>query len=216
MLARAAENGKPRRGRPPRTEAQRRAHRGRLVDAAIDAIRERGPDVSIDDIATAAGVSKPVLYDEFGSRLGIADAIAVVVAERVERQVIDQLASGGAFDLEIAVRVFVRSLIDLIETEQAVYAFLVRSIRTPERGFLDNALLASIHERAALVVGLIAPGLPKAHLRVLTDGLFGFLFAAIESWQSAKKPRKNELIDTLTHVIRVGFSGVAAEVTAAR
>jgi AcrR family transcriptional regulator len=201
------------RGRPPRTDAQRHAHRSRLVEAAIDAIREHGPDLSIDDIAAAAGVSKPVLYDEFGGRLGIADAVAVVIAERIERQVIGRLAAGGAFDLGAAVRAFVEALVNLIDDEPSLYVFLVRSLRSPERGFLDNALLAVVHQRAAMVVGFIAPGMPEAHLRILTDGLFGFVFGAVESWQARKAPPKHELIDTLTDVIRIGFSGVAVQHT---
>jgi AcrR family transcriptional regulator len=207
---------KPRRGRPPRTEAQRRANRGRLVDAAIDAVREYGPDVTIDEIAAVAGVSKPVLYDEFGGRIGLADAIAVTFAERLERQVISQLTSGAPFDLETAVRAFVKAIVEVIEQEPSIYAFLVRSIRTPERGFLDNALVASIHERAAIVVGLIAPGLPEDQLRILTDGLFGFVFAAIESWKSSRRPKKDALIDTLTDVIRIGFGSIATDVTPGR
>jgi AcrR family transcriptional regulator len=49
-------------GRPPRTAEERAAQRTRLVDAAMAAIRTHGPDVSVDEIAAAAGVSKPVLY----------------------------------------------------------------------------------------------------------------------------------------------------------
>jgi AcrR family transcriptional regulator len=175
------------------------------------AIRDHGPDLSIDDIAAAAGVSKPVLYDEFGGRLGIADAIAVVVAERIERQVVGDLASGPSFDLDAAVRAVIEGLVGFIDAEPALYVFLVRAIRNPERGFLDNALLAVIHDRAKLVVGFIAPLVPDAHLRILTDGLFGFVFASVESWQATKEPDKAELIDTLTRVIRTGFGGVAPE-----
>ena len=71
--------------------------------------------------------------------------------------------------------------------------FLVRALRNPERGFLDNALVTVIHDRASTIVGFIAPGLPKAHLRILTDGLFGFVFASVESWQATKRPKKSEL-----------------------
>ena len=200
-----------RRGRPRRTDEERAVHRTRLVDAAIAAVRERGAEVSIDDLAAAAGVSKPVLYDEFGGRLGIADAIAVVVAERLERQVLADLAVSPTFDLAIGVRSVIEALVNFIDDEPELYVFLVRAIRNPERGFLDNALVTVIHDRASTVVGFIAPGLPTAHLRILTDGLFGFVFASVESWQATKKPKKRELIDTLTHVIRTGFAGVAEQ-----
>jgi AcrR family transcriptional regulator len=184
-----------------------------LVDAAIDAIRELGPDLSIDDIAAAAGVSKPVLYDEFGGRLGIADAISVVTIERLEREVLDDLAGGASFDLDAAVREVVEAIVDFVDAEPSIYSFLVRSIRSPERGFLDNALLAGIHERATLLMGVVAPGVPEAHLRVLTDGVFGFVFAAVESWQVRKAPAKQDLIEAVAEVIRVGMQAAAAQLS---
>jgi AcrR family transcriptional regulator len=199
-----------RRGRPPRSDEARAAHRTRLLEAAIAAIREQGPDVSVDDLAAAAGVSKPVLYDEFGGRLGIADAIALVVAEQIERQVLDVLAA-AAFDLEVAVRAVIEGLVDFIDDEPALHVFLVRSIRNPSRGLLDNALLTVMHERATVLVGFITPGVPEAELRILTDGLFGFVLASVESWQATKQPAKAELVDALTRVIRMGFGGVAPD-----
>jgi AcrR family transcriptional regulator len=198
-----------RRGRPPRTDEQRAAHRTRLVEATISAIRANGPDLSIDDMAAAAGVSKPVLYDEFGGRLGIADAIALVVAERLEGQVFAELAEKGGADLGVAIRAVIQALVDLVDEEPELYVFLVRAIRSPERGLLDNALLTVMHERSAQLVGFIAPGVPDAHLRVLTDGLFGFVLAAVESWHESGEPRKDELVDTLSGVIRTGFASVA-------
>jgi hypothetical protein len=69
--------------------------------------------------------------------------------------------------------------------------------------------VAGIHERSTMLVGVVAPGLSEAHRRVLTDGLFGFVFGAVESWQARKAPAKDELIDALTGVIRVGFREVS-------
>jgi AcrR family transcriptional regulator len=179
------------------------------VEATISAIRAKGPDLSIDDMAAAAGVSKPVLYDEFGGRLGIADAIALVVAERLEGQVFAELAEEGGADLAVAIRAVIQALVDLVDGEPELYVFLVRAIRSPERGLLDNALLTVMHERSAQLVGFIAPGVPEAHLRVLTDGLFGFVLAAVESWHESGEPQKHELVDTLSGVIRTGFASVA-------
>jgi AcrR family transcriptional regulator len=170
----------------------------------MDAIRHGGPDLSIDDLASAAGVSKPVLYDEFGGKLGLADAIAVELAEQFERTVLAALAGAAVLDIDVAVRVAVRALIDLITDEPELYAFLVKSIRASDRGFLDNALVRVIHDRARVLVRLVAPDVDDDMLSVLTDGLFGFVFAAVESWHTAKRPPVDELADTLAAVIREG------------
>lgn len=195
-------------GRPPRTNEERAAQRARLLDSAMVALRAGGPDLSIDELATAAGVSKPVLYDEFGGKLGIADAIAVVLAANVERDLLQQLALSPAIDAERAVRLAVTALIDLIVDEPNIYAFLVRSMRSSDRGFLDNALVREMHARATLVIRLIAPDVEVAALAVLTDGLFGFLFGAVESWQATRQPPKGQVIDDLTTVIVTGLQAV--------
>lgn len=173
------------------------------------AIRTHGADLSIDDIAATAGVSKPVLYDEFGGKLGIADAIAVVLAEEVETQVLAILAAGGEFDLEVAVRSVVEGLVTLIDGEPELYSFLVRSIRSNDRGFLDNALVRVVHQRASVLVGMIAPGVSPERIAVLTDGVFGFVFGAVESWQATRRLDKDDLVTTLTVVIGEGFRAVA-------
>lgn len=203
---------KRRRGRPPRSADERAAQRERLVDATMAGIRASGPDISVDDLATAAGVSKPVLYDEFGGKLGIADAIAVHLAEDLEARVLDEFSRGEIFDIETTIRSVIDGIIDIILREPALYAFLVRAIRASDRGFLDNALVRVIHDRATTLVGLVAPGTPDTHLDVLTDGLFGFVFAAVESWYPTRQPERHELVRALTTVIRTGIQAVADEI----
>ena len=156
-----------------------------------------------------AGVSKPVLYDEFGGKLGIADAIAVVLAEQVEQQVLATLLDGGTFDIAVAVRAVVDALVTLIDGEPELYAFLVRSIRSSDRGFLDNALVRVVHQRASALVGMIAPGVAPDRVEVLTDGVFGFLFGAVESWQATRRLDKDTLVTTLAVVIGEGFRAVS-------
>ena len=55
---------------PERGDAAR--NRALLLDAARRLVAERGPDaVTMDDIATAAGVGKGTLFRRFGSRAGL-------------------------------------------------------------------------------------------------------------------------------------------------
>ncbi len=179
----------------------------------MQGVRDRGPDISIDDLAAAAGVSKPVLYDEFGGKLGIADAIALVLAEDLEFVVLDELRANEGFDVDVAIQSAIDSLIDIIVREPELYAFLVRSIRVSDRGFLDNALVRVVRDRATMVIGLVSPDAPAAHVAVLTDGLFGFVFAAVESWQETHEPDRDELVRTLTTIIRRGVQAVADELS---
>ena len=194
-----------RRGRPPRTDEQRAEQRAQLLDAAMKAIRRHGPEASIDDIAADAGVSKPVLYGHFGDKLGLADAISVELAERATAITAAALADDERVDLRVAVVAIVEALVGLVEDEPALYGFLVRTIRSGERGFFDNALVEVIRERAGLLVGLINPGIDLEWSRVLIDGAFGFLLFSVESWQLAGAPPRDQLVQTLADVVVEGF-----------
>ena len=180
----------------------------------MQALRDGGPDLSIDDLANAAGVSKPVLYDEFGGKLGIADAIALVLAEDLEFAVLNEIAAHeDGFDIDLVIRSAIDSLIATIDREPELYAFLVRSIRVSDRGFLDNALVRVVRDRAFMIIGLAAPDAPAGHVAVLTDGLFGFVFAAVESWQDTHEPDRDELVRALSTVIRRGLQALADELS---
>lgn len=206
--ARAASSRKapPRgRGRPARTVEERSAQRARLLAATMAAIREDGPDLSIDELAAAAGVSKPVLYAEFGDKLGLADAVAVELVQAVSRDLVGSVTRGEVTDVDHGVRLAVTMVIDLIVDEPELYRFVVRSMRANDRGLLDNPLVREIHERARTLVHLVAPHLDAPTLNVLVDGLFGFVFGAVESWQISRRPSKARLIDGLSAIIVTGI-----------
>ncbi len=192
-------------GRPPRSADERQARRAELLERTMNAIRAGGPDLSMDDLAAAAGVSKPVLYDEIGGKLAIADAVASAMADLLEAQVVARLGSRGGVDFERVVHVTVDALIDLTCDDPHLYSFLARSMRSSDRGFLDNGFVQALHERADLARRLAYPPRDEATLAVLTDGLFGFTFAAIESWQRARVPSRDVLVERLTAIIADGF-----------
>lgn len=176
----------------------------------MEAVRTFGPDVSIDQIAEVAEVSKPVIYAEFGDKTGLVDAMAVVLAGRVEEKVISRVTSEGTADAEHIIGAIIDALINLIDDEPHLYAYIVRSLRMRDRGLLDNALVRVIHDRAAMIVGNLAEELRDGELDMLTDGVFGFVFGVVESWVATRRPPKEELIETMTTVIMAGLAEVAS------
>jgi AcrR family transcriptional regulator len=174
------------------------------------AIRRKGPDVSLDDMAAEAGVSKPVVHDEFGGKAGLAEAIALHLASGAERLILDALADGGGrIDAREGARIAVTATIDIVAEEPAIYGYLVRSLRADDRGLLDNALVRSMHDRAQALMRLVAPQLDPDVLTVLAHGTFGFVFAAVESWQMNGTPSREVLIDALADVITNGIAAVS-------
>src|SRR5512147_2238562 len=61
--------------RAPATEARRGEQRLRLLQAAQRAIHRDGAQVSMEDIAAEAGITKPIVYRHFGDRRGLAVAL---------------------------------------------------------------------------------------------------------------------------------------------
>ncbi|MFL6206063.1 MAG: TetR/AcrR family transcriptional regulator [Acidimicrobiales bacterium] len=193
-------------GRPPRSAEARAAQRTRLVDAAMDAIRAHGPDVSVDDMAAAAGVSKPVLYAEFGDKVGIGEAIAVVLGERGEREVIEEMSRGGRLEMRAALSAAINRFMDIVIDEPEIYAFILRSIRTSDKGLLDNALIRTLEGRFQQVAAVLVPAADPDLVDVIAAGTFGFILASVESWRETGRPDRREVVDQLATVLVAGFA----------
>jgi AcrR family transcriptional regulator len=174
------------------------------------AIRLHGPSVSVEAIAGHAGVSKPVIYAEFGDKAGIAEAIALERAQHVERALIADLAVTPALDPSAAVRTGANALIGLVVDEPEIYGFIVRSMRSGDRGILDNPLVRTLHGRTGILISLLAPDADREIVSVITDGMFGFIFAAVESWQASRKPSQEAVADTIVTLVQSGYEALAA------
>ena len=175
----------------------------------MGAIRVHGPDISVDDMAAAAGVSKPVLYGEFGDKVGIGEAIAVELGERGERVVIEEISKAGADagqGLNRAITVAINRFIDIVIDEPEIYAFILRSIRTSDKGLLDNALIRTLEGRFQLLASVLFPDADPDVVHVVAAGTFGFILASVESWRETGRPDREELVDQLTTVLVAGFA----------
>jgi AcrR family transcriptional regulator len=149
----AISDGRRPPGRPPRTDDERAERRTRLVEAAMEAVRRFGPEASIEQMADMAQVSKPVLYAEFGDKTGLVDAMAVVLAGRVEDTVVARVTLERNFSPDRIIGAIIDALINLIDGEPELYACIVRSLRMGDRGLLDNALVRVIHDKASVIIG---------------------------------------------------------------
>ena len=204
-----------RRGRPPRSEAERAAQRTRLTEAAMDAVRAGGGDISVADIADSAEVSKPVLYAEFGDKNGIADAISVVLADIVELRIPQATGSPSDPPIREIVTAYIDGLVDTVVAEPELRSFIMRSIRSEDRGLVDNALARVVRLRAEVLVGNLGIEVPTDVLTIMIDGLFGFALSAIESWQSVGSPSQDEFSAGLADVAVASIAAIGSRYSAA-
>lgn len=70
-------------GQAARWAGQRERRREEFVDAALRVVAERGPGVSVEDIAAAVGVARTRLYRHFDDRRDLERAISARVAHLV-------------------------------------------------------------------------------------------------------------------------------------
>ncbi|MGI6246846.1 MAG: TetR/AcrR family transcriptional regulator [Pseudochelatococcus sp.] len=101
----------PSAAQPPRRRLSKEERLAQLMDVAWQLVREGGTDaLTLGRLAEAAGVTKPVVYDHFGTRHGL---LAVLYRDFDTRQtaIIDAAIAASGQTLEEKVRVFASSYI---------------------------------------------------------------------------------------------------------
>jgi AcrR family transcriptional regulator len=165
---------------PPRERADAARNRARVLDAAARVLAERGGrDVTMEDIAAAAGVGKATLYRRYPD----VGSIAVALLDEHERVLQERLLRGrpplgpGAPPGE-RLAAFLRAMVGLLER----HGHLALAVETGARRFETGAYRAwALHVRAlldeagvggsaALADALLAPLAPDAYAHQRAQG----------------------------------------------
>jgi AcrR family transcriptional regulator len=140
---------KPVRRSPTSRSEHREQRRAVLVQAAMRAIRQHGPDVAMDDIAAEAGVSKPILYRHFLDKGDLYMAVSETATEQLRAVLLSGLSS--EVDPRTLLRVVIEAYLTFIEREPELYRFVVR------RSFPDRPLPRDpVTTNAALIAEALA------------------------------------------------------------
>ncbi|WP_106582179.1 TetR/AcrR family transcriptional regulator [Murinocardiopsis flavida] len=82
----------------PRLRADARRNSEQIRSAAIGAFQGQGLTVPLEKVAQAAGVSKATIFNRFGGRIGLIDAVIEEVVARELFAVIEHTRSVGAVE----------------------------------------------------------------------------------------------------------------------
>jgi AcrR family transcriptional regulator len=125
--------------------------RDQLLDTAQEVFVERGyGPTSMDDVAEAAGVTKPVLYDHFGSK----DGLLAAVVERAGQQMLDA-TTGAVGDLEprAALVEGLRAFFRYVDDHAGAWTLLLREVApgTPAAEAVERVRQVQVDVIAALI-----------------------------------------------------------------
>ncbi len=177
MPARERESSRP--SRLPKD--QRRAQ---LLDAASEVFTTRGYHAAaMDDIADAAGVSKPVLYQHFESKLDLYLALLDRSCERLAEVVADALNSTD--DNADRVVAAVGAFYDFVSSASGEFRFVFESDLTGDNT-VQKRLWRVNNDIADAIAEVIAAdtALPVAEAKLLAISLVGMAQVGARFWVS--------------------------------
>ncbi len=206
-------------GRRARWAAHRTARRKELIAAVVAAVRAEGADLSMDDIAAASGIAKPVYYRYFADKADLHVAVGRAVAGSVVRQVTETLSSEGTARTKLVASI--DAYVRLVESDPEVYRFVVRTAPPPSRVAAsdpveDFATVVGLH--ATQIVGNLrrAAGVDTGAAEVWGFGLVGMVRAAVDRWVDHPSMSRPALVDYLADLVLPGLlAAVPDEVSSA-
>ncbi|WP_344658050.1 TetR/AcrR family transcriptional regulator [Catenulispora subtropica] len=182
--AASSASGRPRRRMAP--DDRRQA----LIKVALDLFNTRPyGDVSVDEIAEVAGVSRPLLYHYYGGKYGVflaalghaADELITVVVEASRNAPRDWLLAG------------LRAYLDYVERNPIGFGALVRHGAGPGEGE-DQAILDGVRDKLLrLIVDALAVPEPPPALRTAIRGWIAQVEVSCRDWLPGAKPVKADL-----------------------
>ena len=189
-------------------DGRRAERRSQLLDAAVGAIRELGPNATMEQLAKAGGVTKPILYRHFGDRDGLIQAIAARFSTDLLTSVTTPLAADS--DARDLLRSTVDSYVSFIERDPNLYRFMMQ--QQPERvdGLASmGSLIDLIARQVAQVAGerLREAGRDSGAAVPWAYGIIGLVHQAGDWWVDDQTMTRETLVNYLVSLL---WDGLAA------
>lgn len=196
--------------RPATGPQSRRADRREaLLDAATAVVRAEGPHASMEAMAAAGGVTKPILYRHFGDR----DGLVAAIAERFLARLSDGIGSGlsswsGAQTGGRVLRATVDAYLSLVEDDNNLYRFLVQAdARAGNRTTSEFVEQVSNQVADVLRAGLEAGGRDTSRAELWAYGIVGMVHAVGDWWAERRSMARDEVVDSITVLLWSGLDG---------
>jgi AcrR family transcriptional regulator len=190
-------------GRLPRDE-----RRAILLSAALEVFTAAGyHSAAMDEIADRAGVSKPVLYQHFPSKLDLYLAVLDVHIDSLVFEI--QKAISSTPDNAKRVRATVVAYFNFIEQEGEAFRLLFESDMSVEPQVRER-LNRMTYDCAAAVSAVISndTGLPQEASMLLGVGMIGYAQVMARHWlERDSKLTRQQAVDIVENLMWRGISG---------
>ncbi len=183
-----------------------RERREQLLAVGRRLFAEKGYEaVSVEEIAAAADVSKPVVYEHFGGKEGL----YAVVVDREMNTLLERITSAlsGKTPRQLLEQAGM-ALFDYIDENPEGFTILVRDSPVSQQTGSFASLIVDI---AAQVEHLLAEqfsahGLPKGLAPAYSRMLVGMTALTGQWWLDVRKPKKEEVV---AHLVNLAWNGLS-------
>ena len=186
---------------------RRAERRSQLLDAAVGAIRDIGPGATMEQLAKAGGVTKPILYRHFGDRDGLIRAIAQRFSTDLLTSVTTPLTADS--DARELLHSTVDSYVAFIERDPNLYRFMMQQQpeRTEELASMGS-LIDLIARQVAQVAGerLRAAGRDSGAAVPWAYGIIGLVHQAGDWWVDDQTMSRETLVNYLVSLLWDGLN----------
>jgi len=193
-----------------RTRMTGKERREQLLDIGRTLFAERGFDAtSVEEIASQAGVSKPVVYEHFGGKEGL----YAVVVDREVRKLLDMVTGAltGGHPRELLEQAAL-ALLDYVDSNTDGFRILVRDSPT---GTATGTFASMISDIASQVEHLLSRefeqrGFDATYAPMYSQMLVGMVALTGQWWLDVRSPAKEEVAAQLVNLSWNGLSGLEA------
>jgi AcrR family transcriptional regulator len=190
-------------GRVRMSSAQRREQ---LIAVGRHIFAERGLDAtSVEEVASRAKVSKPVIYEHFGGKEGL----YAVVVDREVRSLLDRITTAltAGHPRELLEQAAL-SLLDYIETETDGFRILVRESPVgSSTGNFSSVLNDVAHQvEHILAQEFKVRGYDGKLAELYSQALVGMVALTGRWWLEVRKPRKETVA---AHLVNIAWNGLS-------
>ncbi|GGC16427.1 TetR family transcriptional regulator [Cellulomonas carbonis] len=193
--------------RSPRARMTGTQRREQLLDVSRQLFAEKGFEgTSVEEIASRAQVSKPVVYEHFGGKEGM---YAVVVDREIQAltgTLTRALEQGG--HPEALVERTALALLDYIESSTDGFRILVRDSPVAQTTGTFSSLIGDVAMQVEhLLAGQFTKrGLDPRTAPIYAQMLVGMVALTGQYWLDARRPAKTEVA---AHLVNLAWNGLS-------